>query len=156
MLLTFPIHRIPPPLCSLKISDKKLDSRLCSRVKLLEGAPAMQIGTVAKTIGVSVDAIRFYERTALLPPPPRTQCGFRQYGENHLETLAFIRRAQHLGFKLTEIRGLLSLRGNRLQPCAPGRRRFKKKILDVQRKIADLHKIEHELRLAPRHFERPM
>ena len=116
----------------------------------------MQIGTVAKTIGVSVDAIRFYERNALLPPPPRTQGGFRQYGENHLETLAFIRRAQHLGFKLTEIRGLLSLRGNRLQPCAPVRRRLKEKLLDVQRKLADLHRLEHELRLALRSCDRQM
>ena len=48
----------------------------------------MQIGVVAKKIGLSVDAIRFYERNALLPRPPRTQGGFRQYGESEVETLA--------------------------------------------------------------------
>jgi MerR family transcriptional regulator, copper efflux regulator len=116
----------------------------------------MQIGTVAKTIGVSVDAIRFYERNALLPPAPRTPGGFRLYGENDLETLAFVRRAQHLGFKLSEIRGLLSLRGNRLQPCAPVRRRLREKLLDVQRKLSDLHRLEHELRLALRSCDRQM
>jgi len=47
-----------------------------------------------KEIGVSVDAIRFYERNALLPQPTRTQGGFRQYGEGDLETLAFIRRGK--------------------------------------------------------------
>ena len=41
----------------------------------------MQIGIVAKKIGLSVDAIRFYERNSLLPRPPRTQGGFRQYAE---------------------------------------------------------------------------
>ncbi len=41
----------------------------------------MQIGIVAKKIGLSVDAIRFYERNALLPRPPRTQGGFRRYSE---------------------------------------------------------------------------
>ena len=110
----------------------------------------MQIGTVAKKIGLSVDAIRFYERNALLPRAARTQGGFRLYGESDIETLAFIRRVQGLGFKLSEIRGLLNLRGSRLQPCAPVRRRLQKKLVDVQRKLADFHKLEHELRLALR------
>lgn len=107
----------------------------------------MQIGSVAKKIGLSVDAIRFYERNSLLRRAPRTEGGFRQYGEDDLETLAFIRRAQGLGFKLSEIRGLLDLRGSRLQPCAPVRRRLEGKLADVRRKLADLKKLERELRL---------
>ena len=110
----------------------------------------MQIGIVAKKIGLSVDAIRFYERNALLPRPARTEGGFRQYTESDLETLAFIRHVQGLGFKLSEIRALLRLRGNRLQPCAPVRRRLEEKLSDVHRKLTDLHKLEHELRLALR------
>ena len=84
----------------------------------------MQIGIVAKKIGLSVDAIRFYERNALLPRAARTEGGFRQYRESDVETLAFIRRVQGLGFKLREIRSLLSPRGSRLQPCVPVRRRL--------------------------------
>ena len=114
----------------------------------------MQIGIVAKRIGLSVDAIRFYERNALLPRAARTEGGFRQYGESDLETLAFIRRVQGLGFKLSEIRGLLRLRGDRLQPCAPVKRRLQEKLADVQRKLSDLHKLEHELRLALRSCDR--
>lgn len=110
----------------------------------------MQIGVVAKKIGLSVDAVRFYERNALLPKPARTQGGFRKYGEGDLETLAFIRRAQRLGFKLKEIRGLLNLRGNRLQSCAPVRRRSGEKLADVQDKLAGLQKLEHERRSALR------
>jgi DNA-binding transcriptional MerR regulator len=110
----------------------------------------MQIGIVAKKLGVSVDAIRFYERNSLLPRAARTEGGFRQYGESDIETLAFIRRVQGLGFKLSEIRSLLKLRGNRLQPCAPVQRRLQEKLVDVQRKLADLHRLERELRLALR------
>jgi MerR family copper efflux transcriptional regulator len=110
----------------------------------------MQIGVVAKKIGLSVDAIRFYERNALLPQPPRTPGGFRQYGEKDVETLAFIRRVQGLGFKLSEIRLLLDLRGSRLQPCAPVRRRLEEKLSDIQQKLVGLQKLEHELRLALR------
>jgi MerR family mercuric resistance operon transcriptional regulator len=110
----------------------------------------MQIGAIAKRISLSVDAIRFYERNGLLPRPPRTQGGFRQYAENDVETLAFIRRVQSLGFKLSEIRSLVNLRGTRVQPCAPVRRRLHAKLVDVRRKLTDLHKLERELRLALR------
>ena len=110
----------------------------------------MQIGVVAKKIGLSVDAIRFYERNALLSHPPRTEGGYRQYGESDVETLAFIRRVQGLGFKLSEVRGLLGLRGDRMQPCAPVRRRLVEKLAEVRRKLVDLRKLEHELRLALR------
>jgi DNA-binding transcriptional MerR regulator len=105
----------------------------------------MQIGAVAKKIGLSVDAIRFYERGALLPRVPRTPGGFRQYSEDDLETLAFIRRGQTLGFKLSEIRGLLRLRGNRLQPCAPVRGRLELKLNEVRQELTNLRKIEHQL-----------
>jgi DNA-binding transcriptional MerR regulator len=105
----------------------------------------MQIGSVAKRIGLTPDAIRFYERNELLPRPPRTEGGFRLYGESDVETLAFIRRVQGLGFKLSEIRSLLDLRGSRLQPCAPVRRRLHAKLADVRKKLRDLEKLEHEL-----------
>lgn len=110
----------------------------------------MRIGAVARKIGLSVDAIRFYERNALLPRAPRTPGGFRQYEENDVETLAFIRRVQGLGFKLNEIRGLLRLRGNRAQPCGPVRDRLEQKLADVRRKQAGLQRLARELRLALR------
>lgn len=116
----------------------------------------MRIGRVAKVTGLTPDAIRFYERNALLSPPPRTPGGFRQYGDADLETLAFIRRVQGLGFKLREIRGLLRLRGNRLQPCAPVRGKLQEKLLDVRGKIASLQKLEHELNLALQSCDREL
>jgi len=116
----------------------------------------MQIGIVAKKVGLSVDAIRFYERNALLPRPARTQGGFRQYGERDVETLAFIRRVQGLGFKLREIRGLLSLRGSRMQPCTPVRRRLQTKLADVRQKIDNLQKLERELQFALRSCDKEL
>lgn len=116
----------------------------------------MQIGIVAKKVGLSVDAIRFYERNSLLPRATRTQGGFRQYGEGDVETLAFIRRVQGLGFKLSEIRGLLSLRGSRMQACAPVRRRLQTKLVDVRQKLDSLQKLERELRLALRSCDKEL
>src|SRR5258705_1313558 len=101
----------------------------------------MQIGVVAKKIGLSVDAIRFYERNGLLPRPARTQGGFRRYAETDVETLTFVRRVQGLGFKLSEIRGLLRLRGDRLQPCAPVQRRLQRKMDGVHRESTELRNL---------------
>lgn len=116
----------------------------------------MQIGIVAKKIGLSVEAIRFYERNGLLPRPPRTEGGFRRFGESDVETLAFVRRVQGLGFKLSEIRSLLNLRSSRLQPCAPVRRRLQEKLAGVRQKLGDLQKLEGELRLALRNCDREL
>lgn len=116
----------------------------------------MRIGRVAKIVGLSPDAIRFYERNALLPPPQRTSSGFRRYGDADVETLAFIRRVQGLGFKLSEIRGLLRLRGNRLHPCAPVRRQLHEKLVDVRRKMENLRRLEHDLNRALRNCDREL
>jgi MerR family transcriptional regulator, copper efflux regulator len=116
----------------------------------------MQIGLFAKKVGLSVDAIRFYERNALLPRPARTLGGFRHSCEGDVETLAFIRRIQGLGFKLSEIRGLLNLRGSRMQPCAPVRRRLQAKLADVRHKLENLQKLKRELQLALRSCDKEL
>ena len=108
----------------------------------------MQIGVVAKKVGLSVDAIRFYERNSLLPRALRTEGGFRRYGDSDVDTLSFIRRVQALGFTLGEVRELLGLRHSRMQPCAPVRRRLEQKLTSVRLKLADLERLEPKLRLA--------
>ena len=70
---------------------------------------AMRIGEVAESTGLSVDAIRFYEKSGLLERPVRTQAGYRLYQHPQIENLEFIQRAQRLGFSLNEIRELLSI-----------------------------------------------
>lgn len=116
----------------------------------------MHIGRIAKRIGLTPDAIRFYERSLLLPRPPRTAGGFRQYADADVETLRFIRQVQGLGFTLKEVRELLELRHRRLQPCAPVRRRLEQKLSYVRGKLADLQKLEHELCVALRACNRKL
>ena len=64
------------------------------------------MGEVARRAGVSVSAIRFYERRGLMPPPERLG-GQRRYSEEALERLAAIAVAKQAGFTLAEIRALL-------------------------------------------------
>jgi DNA-binding transcriptional MerR regulator len=67
------------------------------------------IGELSRRSGVSVRAIRFYERRGVLPAASRTHAGYRQYGEGEVECLAVIRQAQDLGFTLREIEGFFVL-----------------------------------------------
>jgi MerR family mercuric resistance operon transcriptional regulator len=69
------------------------------------------IGDLSRLTGVSIEAIRYYERMNLLPHPPRTQGGHRAYSPDNLRTLAFIKRARELEFCLEDVRALLSYRG---------------------------------------------
>ncbi len=65
-----------------------------------EGEQAMDgltIGRVAKRAGVGVETIRFYERKGLLEEPPRRESGYRQYPEEAVARIRFIRRAKDLG-----------------------------------------------------------
>jgi DNA-binding transcriptional MerR regulator len=69
----------------------------------------MRIGELAKHAGVSVQAIRFYERRRLMRTPRRTPAGYRIYSDQDLESVTLIKKMQRFGFKLVEIRGVLQL-----------------------------------------------
>jgi DNA-binding transcriptional MerR regulator len=65
------------------------------------------IGVLARSAGVSVETVRYYERRGLLEQPASEGFGYRQYTEEDLRRLEFVRRAKNLGFTLNEIRELL-------------------------------------------------
>jgi DNA-binding transcriptional MerR regulator len=63
----------------------------------------MRTGELARRAGVNIETLRFYERQKLLRAPSRTAGGYRDYREQDLETVCFIKQCQHLGFTLKEI-----------------------------------------------------
>ena len=77
------------------------------------------IGDVAKHSGASRKALRLYDAAGILAPPRRTAAGYRVYGSEALELLAFIRQAQRLGFTLEEIKEIVSIQrsGSRRAPA---------------------------------------
>ncbi|MPZ21133.1 MAG: MerR family DNA-binding protein [Luteitalea sp.] len=78
---------------------------------------ALLIGQLAKRAGVATPTIRYYESIRLLQTPPRSSSGYRRYPEGTVEELAFIKKAQALGFSLDEIREILELSRAGRTPC---------------------------------------
>ena len=105
----------------------------------------LTIGQVARSAGVGVETVRFYERQGLLEEPARRDSGYRQYGEDVVARLRFIKRAKELGFSLKEIKELLALRVDPDTTCAEVKRQAEAKIADVEQKIAALQRIRKAL-----------
>ncbi len=102
-------------------------------------------GQLAKQANVNLETIRYYERRGLLPEPPRNESGHRRYPIDALRRTEFIKRTQSLGFSLSEISELLSLRVGIGKTCAEVKTRVEAKIKHVQEKIVDLKGIEQAL-----------
>ncbi len=105
----------------------------------LEAAPSLlKIGDVARQAKLSIDAVRFYEREGLLGRVRRSSAGQRQYDDDTVRRLAFVRRATALGFSLAEVKSLLTLRVSSRMPCERVRDRALTKLADIDRRIAEL------------------
>lgn len=105
----------------------------------------MRIGELARRGGVNVQTVRYYERRGLLPDPRGRGSGYREYDDETLARLGFIRRAQQLGFTLTEIAELLALRVDQRTTAARVKERAERKIADIDARMRDLERIRHAL-----------
>ena len=105
----------------------------------------MLIGELARRAGVNVQTVRYYERRGLLAEPRRTLGGYRQYTDDALDRMQFIRRAQDLGFTLSEIADLLVLRLDPRTQADTIKRRAHAKIADIDRRVRGLERMRHAL-----------
>ncbi len=106
----------------------------------------LKIGEVAKKANVGVETIRFYERKGLIPCPNRLQSGYRQYSEDVVMRIQFIKNAKELGFSLKEIRGLFSLRVKSKAKCGDIKKKAGAKIADIDERIKTLQRIKTALK----------
>jgi MerR family copper efflux transcriptional regulator len=105
----------------------------------------MTIGQLARQTGVGIETVRFYEREGLLEAPARRESGYRQFTEDVITRLRFIRRAKDLGFSLKEIKELLYLKREEGTTCAEVKERVEAKIADIDAKIASLRQMKAAL-----------
>lgn len=105
----------------------------------------LTIGRVARSAGLAIDTVRYYEREGLLEKPARTASGYRHYTTDAVARLRFILQAKDLGFSLSEIKELLALRVAPGSSCADVRARAEHKIAEVDRRIASLERMRGAL-----------
>lgn len=105
----------------------------------------MRIGEFADTAGVSVDAVRFYERRGVLLPAPRTSGGYRTFGATDLERVVLARQLQQLGLTIAEIVETLSDHSGGTS-CASERWRLEQVEARIDAQLAELRRTRDHIR----------
>jgi len=100
----------------------------------------LTIGALARTVGIGVETIRFYQGKGLLPQPNKPYGSIRRYGKADVARVLFVKSAQRLGFSLDEIGELLRLEDG--THCNEASRLAEHKLKDVREKLADLTRME--------------
>jgi MerR family copper efflux transcriptional regulator len=106
----------------------------------------VRIGELGKKANLSPKAIRYYEEIDLLPDPGRTPSGYRDYDEEALERLRFIKAAQAVGFSLGEVREILAFRDRGELPCQHVAGLIERHAQEISERIAALERMRVDLR----------
>ena len=106
---------------------------------------SLRSSTLAERGGVNLQTIRYYEREGLLPKPPRLKSGYRMFPETAVQRVRFIKRAQELGFQLSEVRQLLSIQIDPAKECSDVQRLAKAKVEDIEARIRTLQSMRRVL-----------
>jgi len=106
----------------------------------------MRIGELSKNTGFQVETLRYYEKQGLLTPVSRTKSGYREYDDDSLKQLRFIKQAKSVGFSLNEICELLTLRVERDQhSCGEVKAIAEQKLEKINNKINELMRMKNAL-----------
>ncbi len=106
----------------------------------------MQSGELSRLAGISTDTLRHYERLGVLPKPPRTNGGYRDYPANSLERVRLIQSALKVGFSLPELVTILRMRDRGEVPCDKVRAIAGHKLQEVKQQINDLLGMRDQLK----------
>lgn len=106
----------------------------------------MNIGAVSKLTGLSSKSIRLYEDKGLITPPNRSDSGYREYSDQHVQELNLISRAKNAGFSLIECKEFVQLASNPNRKSSEVKAKAKEKLLEVEVKIKELKEIERQLK----------
>jgi len=100
----------------------------------------MRIGQLAQATGISADTIRYYEKIGLLPSPPRSDAGYREYPSGANTRIRVIRNAAQLGFPLKEIAKVLRVRDSGGAPCQQVRDYARHLIDEIDQRLVQLRR----------------
>lgn len=105
----------------------------------------MLIGELATATGVSTKTLRFYEADGLLPEPDRTASGYRDYRDDAIDRVTFIRQARAAGLTLAHIREILLIRDGGHPPCGHVAELVDHRLAEVNERLRELEHTRTEL-----------
>jgi DNA-binding transcriptional MerR regulator len=105
----------------------------------------LTVSKLAEEVGTSADTVRYYERIGLLPETERSASGYRLYGDEAVERLRFIKRAQRFGLKLDAIGELLDVRQRGLCPCGHTRRLLEDRVKELGEEMSSLARLRDDI-----------
>jgi len=109
----------------------------------------LTMSQVAKEANVNIATVRYYEKRGLIYTPPRTESGYRIFSSQTVKDIAFIKKAQDLGFTLEEIKHLLTIcREEEYLPTEEMHQFAVNKLKEIDIKIQQLVKLKSLLELA--------
>lgn len=103
------------------------------------------IGQLARQVKCKVETVHYYEKSGLMPEPPRTEGGHRIYALSHIKRLNFIRRCRELGFSIKQIKELLRFIDEPDHYCGEVKAMAMLQAREVQQKIDDLNRLKFAL-----------
>jgi DNA-binding transcriptional MerR regulator len=106
---------------------------------------SLKIGEVARRAGVTVDAVRFYERRGVLPAAERQPSGYRSYTEETIDRIRLTKSLQALGFTLEEVVDALGRLDTGDVTCASERWRFEQVLERVDAKLSELRRVRRDV-----------
>jgi DNA-binding transcriptional MerR regulator len=105
----------------------------------------VRISELATRTGTTAKTLRFYEESSLLAEPARTQNGYRDYEENAIARIQFVRAGQAIGLTLAEIRNLIEIRDDGSSPCSAATDLLDQHLTAITRRISELQDLKRDL-----------
>lgn len=105
----------------------------------------MKIGELSKKTGLSVDAIRFYEKSGLIKGPMRSEGGYREFNSDTVATVEFISRCRALDIPIVEIKKLLFVRAGSSKSCRQANEVIDEQLKNLRDRIKEFKRLERSL-----------
>lgn len=105
----------------------------------------MKIGELAKKTGLSIDTIRFYEKSDLIRSPDRTEGGYREFNKDEISTIIFISHCRALDIPIVEIKKLLRVRSSSAKSCREANEIIEAQLIKLRERIKSMKALEKQL-----------
>jgi len=105
----------------------------------------MNIGKAAKLTDLTVKTVRYYADIGIIVPQKDHNTGYRDFSNEDVAKLQFIRKARKFDFSIEECRELLALYQDKNRPSRDVKALTLEKISEIDKKLTELKSLRQQL-----------